>query len=77
MIQTFSEGILVSEKSVVTSSPLKECIEIENGIRPSLYFTIDDQFQPGKLIYLFRVFCFAECIEGKVYPAVTHYVGGR
>lgn len=56
MIQTFSEGIFVSEKSMVTSGPLNECIEIENGIRPSLHFTIDYQFQPGKLIDLFGVF---------------------
>lgn len=56
MFDLLSDINIVSEKSMVTSGPLKECIEIENGIRPDLHFTIDYQYPPGKLINLFGVF---------------------
>lgn len=42
----FLEGSLISEKGMVTSGPLKERIETENGVRPDLHFIIDYQFQP-------------------------------
>lgn len=58
------EGSLISEKSMVTSGPLKEHIETENGVRPDLHFVIDYQFQPRKLIDLWG-FLFLRLHTGK------------
>lgn len=41
---------------MITSGLLKDCIEMGSGIGPNLRFTIDYQFQPGKLIDLLGVF---------------------